>query len=162
MENYEREIPVGCRSCGGGFPDCSEKCPAMRAEEGNERTWYFFKANTPELLNICVRMLRAEGINFDIVTLHESDEPVYRIYPQTDAETYQKLFERYKRLGNELIVCNSRSADGGMTDAQFKAFLLEQLKKWQNIYAMAESVSASEIQAEADKQVALFTTAINF
>ena len=49
---------------------------------------------------------------------------------------------------------------GGMTDMQFKAYMLDQLENWQRIVDLATAANAKEIQAEAEKQVKKFTTVV--
>ena len=50
----------------------------------------------------------------------------------------------------------------GMSDAQFKAYLLEQLENWQYVYDLANANSDKEVQAEAEKQINKINTALTF
>ena len=50
----------------------------------------------------------------------------------------------------------------GMSDAQFKAYLLEQLENWQYVYGLAEANQDKEVQAEAQKQINKINTALKF
>lgn len=50
----------------------------------------------------------------------------------------------------------------GMSDAQFKAYLLEQLENWQHVYDLAAANKDVEVQAEAEKQIAKINTALKF
>lgn len=98
----QEDRPVCCRACGGDYPDCRDRCP-LADDQGDieERTWYYFKATNPAELDICLRMLHAEGIKNDIVLLPDKNKKlVYRIYPKTDAAAYLKLYERYKILAS--------------------------------------------------------------
>lgn len=52
--------------------------------------------------------------------------------------------------------------DMGMSDAQFKAYLLEQLENWQHVYDLATANNDKEVQAEAEKQIAKINTALKF
>lgn len=51
---------------------------------------------------------------------------------------------------------SSEREGGGMTDMQFKAYLLDQLDNWQRIVDLASANNAKEIQTEAEKQVKKF------
>lgn len=59
---------------------------------------------------------------------------------------------RFKRGGDEM----------GMSDAQFKTYLLEQLENWQNILKMAKKHQVLEIQEEAEKQIDKINKALQF
>ncbi len=50
----------------------------------------------------------------------------------------------------------------GMSDAQFKAYLLEQLENWQHVYDLAVANNDKEVQAEAEKQITKINTALKF
>ena len=50
----------------------------------------------------------------------------------------------------------------GMTDAQFKAYLLEQLSTWKRIKALTVQSNNAEIMREADEQIEKFCTALKF
>jgi len=60
---------------------------------------------------------------------------------------------------------NSYLPDGGeemgMTDMQFKAYLLEQLENWKNVLKLAQEANDTKVVEEADKQVAKIMTALN-
>ena len=57
----------------------------------------------------------------------------------------------------------SRGGDEmGMTDAQFKTHLLEDLDNWQRIHALATANNDKEVQAEAEKQINKINTALKF
>ena len=55
---------------------------------------------------------------------------------------------------------NSESAGGGMTDMQFKFYLMNLQEDWQRIADLAAASNAKEIQAEAEKQVRKITSAL--
>lgn len=50
----------------------------------------------------------------------------------------------------------------GMSDAQFKTYLLEQLENWQHVYDLATANNDTEVQAEAEKQITKINTALKF
>lgn len=50
----------------------------------------------------------------------------------------------------------------GMSDAQFKAYLLEQLENWQYVCELAAANNDKEVQAVAEKQIAKINTALKF
>lgn len=50
----------------------------------------------------------------------------------------------------------------GMSDAQFKTYLLEQLENWQHVYELAAANNDKEVQIEAEKQIAKINTALKF
>ena len=50
----------------------------------------------------------------------------------------------------------------GMTDAQFKTHLLDQLECWQRVYDLAVASKNADIQAEAEKQINKINTALKF
>lgn len=50
----------------------------------------------------------------------------------------------------------------GMSDAQFKTYLLEQLENWQHVYDLAAKNNDKEVQAEAEKQINKINTALKF
>ena len=57
----------------------------------------------------------------------------------------------------------SRGGDEmGMSDAQFKTHLLEDLENWQRIYDLAVANNDKEVQAEAEKQINKINTALKF
>lgn len=49
---------------------------------------------------------------------------------------------------------------GGMTDMQFKAYLLDQLENWQRIADLAYAGRVKDFQAEAEKQIKKITMAL--
>ena len=55
---------------------------------------------------------------------------------------------------------NSESAGGGMTDMQFKFYLMNLQEDWQRIADLAAASNAKEIQAEAEKQIRKITSAL--
>ena len=50
----------------------------------------------------------------------------------------------------------------GMSDAQFKTHLLEDLENWQRVYNLAVANNDKEVQAEAEKQINKINTALKF
>ena len=50
----------------------------------------------------------------------------------------------------------------GMSDAQFKTYLLEQLENWKRVYDMSTANNDKEVQAGAEKQIAKINTALKF
>ena len=50
----------------------------------------------------------------------------------------------------------------GMSDAQFKTYLLEQLENWQYVCELATANNDKEVQAVAEKQIAKINTALKF
>lgn len=60
----------------------------------------------------------------------------------------------------------SRSEQGGnemgMSDAQFKTYLLEQLENWQRVRQLAADNHDNAVVAEADKQIEKINTALKF
>lgn len=50
----------------------------------------------------------------------------------------------------------------GMSDAQFKAYLLEQLENWQYVRDLAIAKDDTEILTEAEKQIEKLNTALKF
>lgn len=61
---------------------------------------------------------------------------------------------------------NSRLPDGGesvgMTDNQYKGMLLDQLEVWERILDMAKTAGNTNIQGEAEKQIAKINTKLKF
>ena len=55
---------------------------------------------------------------------------------------------------------NSESAGGGMTDMQFKFYLMNLQEDWQRIADLAAASNAKEIQAEAEKQIRKIISAL--
>ena len=55
---------------------------------------------------------------------------------------------------------NSESAGGGMTDMQFKFYLMNLQEDWQRIADLAAASDAKEIQAEAEKQIRKIISAL--
>ena len=59
----------------------------------------------------------------------------------------------------------SRLPDGGeemgMTDMQFKAYLLEQLENWQEVLELAKKAGNTEIIEKAEKQITKINNALN-
>lgn len=50
----------------------------------------------------------------------------------------------------------------GMSDAQFKAYLLEQLENWKRVRDLAAANNDKDVQDEADKQIEKINTALKF
>ena len=50
----------------------------------------------------------------------------------------------------------------GMSDAQFKTYLLEQLENWQHVLELAIANEDKAVQAEAEKQINKINTALKF
>ena len=50
----------------------------------------------------------------------------------------------------------------GMTDPQFKTYLLEPLENWRHVYDLAVEAGNKEIVAEAEKQITKISTALKF
>jgi len=50
----------------------------------------------------------------------------------------------------------------GMTDAQYKGLLLDQLEDWQEILDLATEAGNTEIQAKAEKQIAKINEKMKF
>ena len=50
----------------------------------------------------------------------------------------------------------------GMTDMQFKTYLLDQLENWQRVHDLAVVSKSADIQAEAEKQINKFNMALTF
>ena len=50
----------------------------------------------------------------------------------------------------------------GMSDAQFKTYLLEQLENWQHVLELAVKNNDKEVQTEAEKQINKLSTALKF
>ena len=50
----------------------------------------------------------------------------------------------------------------GMTDAQFKSYLLEQLENWQQVLELAIANNDKDVQAKAEKQIDKINTALKF
>ena len=50
----------------------------------------------------------------------------------------------------------------GMSDAQFKTYLLEQLENWQHVLELATANDDKAVQAEAEKQINKINTALKF
>ena len=50
----------------------------------------------------------------------------------------------------------------GMTDLQFKTYLLEQLENWEDVYATAVRHGDEEIQKVTKKQIDKITCALRF
>ena len=48
----------------------------------------------------------------------------------------------------------------GMTDAQFKAHLLDELEDWQEVLELAVKANNTEVQKKAEKQIAKIRTAL--
>ena len=48
----------------------------------------------------------------------------------------------------------------GMSDAQFKAYLLEQLDKWESVLEMAIKAGTADIQHKAEKEIEKINTAL--
>ena len=61
---------------------------------------------------------------------------------------------------------SSRFAKGedemGMSDAQFKAYLLEQLDNWQRVMILLKNNDYDDVQIEAEKQIEKINTALKF
>lgn len=61
---------------------------------------------------------------------------------------------------------NSRLLDGGdsvgMTDAQYKGMLLDQLKDWETVLELAVKSGNAEIQKEVEKQIAKINEKLKF
>ena len=59
----------------------------------------------------------------------------------------------------------SRLPDGGeemgMTDMQFKAYLLEQLENWQEVLELAKKAGNTEVIEKAEKQITKINNALN-
>ena len=54
---------------------------------------------------------------------------------------------------NEFAFLNG-GEEMGMTDKQYKGMLLDQLKSWKRISDMAKAAGNTDIQAEADNEIA--------
>ena len=48
---------------------------------------------------------------------------------------------------------NQGGEEMGMTDAQYKGMLLDQLEDWQRVLDLAKKYNVKEIQEEAEKQI---------
>jgi endo-alpha-1,4-polygalactosaminidase (GH114 family) len=61
---------------------------------------------------------------------------------------------------------NSNLLDGGdsvgMTDAQYKGVLLDQLEDWQEVLDLATKAGNTEIQKKAEKQIAKINEKLKF
>lgn len=58
------------------------------------------------------------------------------------------------------LICGGEEM--GMSDAQFKTYLLEQLENWQHVYDLAAVNNDTEVQTEAEKQITKINTALKF
>lgn len=50
----------------------------------------------------------------------------------------------------------------GMTDAQYKSLLLDQLEDWQEVLDLAVEAGNTDIQAKAEKQIAKINEKLKF
>lgn len=50
----------------------------------------------------------------------------------------------------------------GMTDAQYKGLLLDQLEDWQEVLDLAVEAGNTDIQAKAEKQIAKINEKLKF
>lgn len=50
----------------------------------------------------------------------------------------------------------------GMTDAQYKGMLLDQLKSWKRILEMVKSAGNTEVQIEMEKEIELIEEKLKF
>jgi len=49
----------------------------------------------------------------------------------------------------------------GMTDMQFKSYLLEQLENWQDVLELAKEAGDAKVVEKAERQIAKINVALN-
>lgn len=50
----------------------------------------------------------------------------------------------------------------GMSDMQFKSYLLEQLENWQEVLELAKEANDTKVQEKAERQIAKLNQALKF
>lgn len=50
----------------------------------------------------------------------------------------------------------------GMSDMQFKSYLLEQLENWQEVLELAKEANDTKVQKKAERQIAKLNQALKF
>ena len=62
----------------------------------------------------------------------------------------------------EYDLLNGGDDSMGMSDMQFKSYLLEQLENWQEVLELAQEANDTKVQEKAERQIAKLNQALKF
>lgn len=62
----------------------------------------------------------------------------------------------------EYDLLNGGDDSMGMSDMQFKSYLLEQLENWQEVLELAKEANDTKVQEKAERQIAKLNQALKF
>lgn len=62
----------------------------------------------------------------------------------------------------EYDLLNGGEDSMGMSDMQFKSYLLEQLENWQEVLELAKEANDTKVQEKAERQIAKLNQALKF
>lgn len=65
-------------------------------------------------------------------------------------------------VNREYGLLNGGEDSMGMSDMQFKSYLLEQLENWQEVLELAKEVNDTKVQEKAERQIAKLNQALKF